>query len=90
MIDGAAKMREIEPRIVITVEGGMISGVYAEGVPNAAGIAVVVLDYDTRNDDHMAVTINGSEADFSVDGLAELDPNVARDVGAAYDNWALS
>lgn len=79
----------MNPRITIFLEGGVVSAVCADDLPNPDGINVLIVDYDTDGADEV-VSINEAEATFAVTGFEPMDPLVASDVRRAYDTWRLT
>lgn len=75
-----------KPRIIVTVEDGLID-FYCDNI-DLSQVDIIVLDRDI--DDEEAVVIDNRACLFSVTGAAPADDQMSRDVARAYDNWSLT
>lgn len=82
-------MRTLKPRIVITIDQGLVANIYAEGF-DASQIDVIKIDYDTEGAvaEDGVVTCDGVECFFDVLGFDEPEDEFMTAVGHAYDRWS--
>jgi hypothetical protein len=86
----AAFLNAPVPRLVITVEGGTITGIYCDGV-DLTNVAAFVVDYDTEGADHDdgVRDVGGEDAFFSPHDIEQADDDLSSAVRNAYAAWAL-
>lgn len=81
-----------KPRIIIMIDGGLVTGVYGDNLPDGMiRIDVIRVDYDVDGcDPDDVVTIDGARAYFAVDTLEQAPDHISTEVGRAYFSWGLS
>lgn len=79
------------PRLVITIDGGCISGIYADGI-DLSHVTAIVVDYDTDGADEEdgAMNVGGVEAFFTPRDIEPAGDELSSDTRRAYDTWALT
>lgn len=82
-------MRTLKPRIVVTINEGLVEVAY-EGF-DASAIELVTIDYDTDGCDPKEdglYKVGGELAWFSVGEMDTLDDETAKAVSLTWDHWA--
>jgi hypothetical protein len=79
------------PRLIITINDGLISGIYADGI-DLSHVTAIVVDYDTDGADAEdgVVDVGGTDAFFGPHDITDAGDEMSSDIRRAYDTWALT
>lgn len=79
------------PRLIITIDNGLVSGIYADGI-DLSHVTAIVVDYDTdgAEEEDGATYVGGVEAFFTPRDIETAGDEMSSDIRHAYDNWALT
>jgi hypothetical protein len=77
-------------RIIIEIEGGMVTGVFADGL-DLTGVHAFVIDYDTNGAGEGETVPFGKDECFLTPFVIDrASDDMSRDARRAYDTWALT
>lgn len=77
--------RQIRPRIVIVIRGGMVEDVHYEGLDDLALGHHVIVDYDCDDDDNPRIA--GERAAVTIDAPTPMPDRIGRDVAREWAKW---
>lgn len=78
------------PKLVIELDGGLVSHIYADGI-DLTHVTAVVIDFDIEGADLEDIhPYGGSDVYVSPRDIVNADDDDSRNLRQAYDSWRLS